>query len=117
MAFNRMGSDMAGMLDKQMEGKINSWAIRWCYNQFKKDMYTVNPAVSKIINIGFTEEATHTKEKFDRFKTVLDAGNATAFNFLTENRLDPEIISQFTKTYSIGTRIKYKLLNSLPFSR
>jgi len=114
-AFNRMGSDMAGMLDKQMNGQINSWAIRWCYNQFKKEMYTVYPAVSKVINIGFTEEATHTKEKFERFKTELDNTGTEVFQFSQNVRLEPNILSQFTKTYSIASRIKYKLLNSLPF--
>ncbi|MFW6016806.1 MAG: glycosyltransferase, partial [bacterium] len=50
--FNRGGSDMKNMLKSQMEGKIDSWAIRWCYNQFKNDSYTIYPVVSKVKNIG-----------------------------------------------------------------
>jgi len=29
---------MANMLDDQMQGKIDSWAIRWCYAQSKLEM-------------------------------------------------------------------------------
>ncbi|MBP3041776.1 sugar transferase, partial [Bacillaceae bacterium Marseille-Q3522] len=51
-AFNLGGSDLAGMLDIQMESRIDSWAIRWCYAQFKCGKFTVYPKESKVINIG-----------------------------------------------------------------
>lgn len=57
--FNRGGRDMANMLDLQMQGKIDSWAIRWCYVQSKLDMLTVCPVVSRIKNIGFDGTGTH----------------------------------------------------------
>lgn len=57
--FNRGGRDMAFMLDLQMEGKIDSWAIRWCYAQYKFDMYTIYPVDSRIKNIGLDGSGTH----------------------------------------------------------
>jgi Glycosyl transferase family 2 len=114
-SFNRMGSDMATMLDKQMRGKINSWAIRWCYHQFRHQLVTVFPAVSKVSNIGFNASATHTKEKFSRFQTTLDQSGNTVFNFSDDLQLNKSVIAQFTRPYSIPMRIKYKLLNA--FSR
>ncbi|WP_010419254.1 glycosyltransferase [Anaerophaga thermohalophila] len=60
--FMRGGSDMPYMLWKQMQGKIDSWAIRLGFDQFKKDKLTVYPTKSKVINIGFGESATHTKK-------------------------------------------------------
>lgn len=57
--FNISGNDMFKMLELQMLGKINSWAIRWCYSQFKQQKYTVYPVISKVKNIGFGEDATH----------------------------------------------------------
>jgi hypothetical protein len=107
-----MGSDMAGMLDRQMRGDINSWAIRWCYHQFKHRWYTVFPATSKIVNIGFNGDATHTKDKFSRFGTELDLSDNTSFIFSDEITLDKKIIARFTKPYSIPERVKYKLLNT-----
>jgi hypothetical protein len=86
--FNKMGSDMVSMLDRQMEGKINSWAIRWCYHQFKNKMYSVHPFESKIDNVGFSPEASNTKEKYNRYKTILDIGTKTHFNFSQDTLLD-----------------------------
>jgi len=111
-----MGTDMTSMLNKQMRGQINSWAIRWCYHQFKNSLFTVYPAKSKIDNIGFNRNATHTKGKFNRFKTELDNNSLinTDFNFSDNLSLNDKIIKQFTKPFTISERIKYKLLNALP---
>jgi hypothetical protein len=111
-AFNKMGSDMCHMLDKQMVGKLNSWAIRWCYHQFKYNLFSVHPFVSKIENIGFgSENSTNTKEVFNRFETVLDKGERIEFNFSSDIKLDKYIIKQFTKPFMISSRVKYKLIN------
>ena len=50
--FNRGGNDMTGMLTDQMQGKIDSWAIRWCFSQSMQDRYTVYPVKSKVLNTG-----------------------------------------------------------------
>ncbi len=109
--FNKMGSEMASMLDRQMTGKINSWAIRWCYYQFKNQLYSVHPFESKIDNVGFSPEASNTKEKYNRYKTALDIGTKTHFNFSNDITLEKDVIKQFIKPFTITSRIKYKLLN------
>lgn len=112
--FNKMGSDISQMLDRQMEGKINSWAIRWCYHQFRNNLFSVHPLVSKVVNIGFnSSDATNTKEKFNRYKTILDVEGKVEFQFSKEYHLDPKIIRQFIKPFTIFSRIKYKLINSI----
>ncbi len=113
--FNRMGSDLSQMLDWQMGGSINSWAILWCYHQFRTGQFTVFPAVSKISNEGFSAAATHTKEKWSRFRTVLDQSGQTKFHFTDRVGLEQKIIRRFTRTYSIPTRIAYKLINMVFF--
>jgi len=57
--LNRGGRDMAAMLDLQMVGKIDSWAIRWCYTQSKLNLFTVYPVRSRIKNIGLDGSGTH----------------------------------------------------------
>jgi hypothetical protein len=112
--FNKMGSDMSDMLDRQMQGKLNSWAIRWCYHQFKTNLFSVHPLVSKIENVGFNSpDASNTKEKFNRYQTKLDNGEKTDFLFSENIVLEPKIIQQFITPFSINTRIKYKILNLL----
>ncbi|HEY4288437.1 MAG TPA: sugar transferase [Puia sp.] len=112
-AFNKMGSDMAGMLDKQMRGELDSWAIRWCYHQFRKNYVTVFPATSKIRNIGFTENASNTTNRFNSFRTDLDESGNQSFEFSKNFSLDKAIIREFTKPYWLSERIKNKVLNAI----
>jgi hypothetical protein len=110
--FNEMGSDMSLMIKRQMEGKLNSWAIRFCFNQFQQQLYSVHPAISKIQNIGLSDElATNTYQKFNRFSSTLDNSGSEEFVFNNEISLDPNVIKQFIKDNSIEARIMNKLLN------
>lgn len=58
--FNLSGKDLSPMLEDQMKGRIDSWAIRWVYSQFKNDKYTVYPVKSFVENIGNDLSGTHT---------------------------------------------------------
>jgi hypothetical protein len=78
-AFNRGGSDLSGMLRNQMEGKINSWSIRFTYHHYKTETCSVYPVISKVKNIGFGKDATHTTN-YNRYQTVLDKGTRTEFH-------------------------------------
>lgn len=102
-AFNQGGSDMYDMLKKQVSGKIDSWAIRWCYHQFKSNTYTLYPVVSKVQNIGFNDMATHT-HVYNRYATPLDEGRQTTFSFPSEVIPDKKLLSQFQSFYSLEMR-------------
>lgn len=59
-AMNRScGSDLYPMLRDQLEGKISSWAVRFCYAHFKYGGYSVNPVRSYLTHIGNDETGTH----------------------------------------------------------
>jgi GR25 family glycosyltransferase involved in LPS biosynthesis len=60
--FQKGGVDLPWMLRNQFRGKINSWAIQWSFYQFKSKGFSVSPRWSKVENIGFGEDATHTKK-------------------------------------------------------
>jgi len=109
-AFKQGGSDLCKMLNDQMTGEINSWAIRFCYAQFKNKALDVYPVRSKVQNIGFSSDATHTGGMEKRFMTKLDKSGKTDFLFSEELVLDPLILRQFRKPFSIFMRLKYKLL-------
>ena len=94
--FNRGGRDMADMLDLQMEGKIDSWAIRWCYAQYKLDMYTIYPVDSRISNIGLDGSGTHSgvSSHYDvNFKH--DNGNCELENV----KINEKILKSFQNHY------------------
>ncbi|WP_346861027.1 sugar transferase [uncultured Draconibacterium sp.] len=105
----QIGSDMPRMLRHQMNGKIDSWAIRWCYHQFLNKSYTIFPTISKVQNIGFGGQATHTI-KGSRFKTTLDKGEQTNFDFNQNCIPDSQIIKEFRRKYSISARAKERFL-------
>lgn len=106
--FNKGGTDMYAMLQKQMNGEIDSWAIRWCYHQFKTQTYTVFPVLSKVRNEGFTSDATHTNVH-NRYQTTLDSGDTLSFRFKDNAELDPIFLSQYQRFYSIYTRLVSKI--------
>lgn len=106
--FMRGGSDLPHMLSNQMKGKIDSWAIRWCFDQFLKNQLTVFPTISKVISIGFNKNATHTKNT-KRFLTSLDKGEKRIFNFDETLLINEDIIKDFKSKFSIWSRIKDKI--------
>ncbi len=50
------------MLEDQITGKNNSWAIRWYASAFVHNMFTLYPRKSLVRNIGFDGSGTHCKE-------------------------------------------------------
>jgi len=104
LRFMRGGSDLPYMLWKQMHGKIDSWAIRWCYNQFKNNLLTVYPAKSKVINIGIGVAATHTK-KTKRFFVLPDQECKVNFKFEDEIELNDQLIKEFKSKFSVIARL------------
>ncbi|MDO1513694.1 glycosyltransferase [Maribacter confluentis] len=108
--FKKGGSDLVRMLRNQMNGKIDSWAIRFCYNQFKSDLKTVFPTISKVSNIGFGEDATHTTGA-TRFRTKLDVGNKRNFHFDKFSKMDKNLVKEFSHFFSSRTIILDKLIS------
>lgn len=107
-AFTRGGSDMPYMLWKQMNGKIDSWAIRWCYFQHKHDLLTVFPSQSKIESIGFGADATHTQNT-NRFDTYLDTEESRSFVFSNNMIPESKLMKEFRRKFSVWNRVKNRL--------
>ncbi|KUP22642.1 glycosyltransferase [Paenibacillus sp. DMB5] len=100
--FNRGGRDMSEMLDSQMKGEIDSWAIRWCYSQSKLNMYTIYPTTSRVRNIGLDGSGTHSGVN-RRFDVLLNTDTTRCeFN-------NPELNSKILKMFKnqFGTRFDY----------
>lgn len=58
------------MLRDQVQGTIDSWAIRWFASAFIDDMLTLYPNVSLVRNIGLDSSGTHCVEE-DYHETIL----------------------------------------------
>ena len=57
--FEKLQKGISRMLKQQMEGKLDSWAVRWCYSLFVNDRLTVYPKISRTQNIGFDGSGVH----------------------------------------------------------
>jgi len=58
--FNLDGAyDYAQMLTMQMQGKVDSWAIRWYLSVFLRDGLVLYPQKSLVANIGFDNSGEH----------------------------------------------------------
>jgi len=110
--LSESGSDLVDMLNRQMNGKMDSWAIRWYYQQSKNNQLTVYPVISKIMNNGFDNEATHTTN-FNRYKTVIDKNDKCVFNFEPTGNKNGYYQKLIQKKFSILTRIIFGTLMSL----
>lgn len=106
--FNKGGEDLTTLLDYQMKGFIDSWAIRFCYAHYKNKAYCLHPTVSKIKNIGLEGSGTHRVVR--KINIVLDDGR-------NENRLpeqiepDKKLLQNFSAYFRIG--LKNKLIGQI----
>lgn len=109
--FNRGGNDLAFMLDRQMKGDIDSWAVRWCYSQSMQNRYTVYPVCSLVENIGCDGSGTHyTSANYNVQPVKFDTMNEYMLEYLC---LDKKICKDFYVYYSGGVleRIKKSLIS------
>lgn len=107
--FNTGGNDLYQMLSRQQAGIIDSWAIRWSFNQYKKNAVTVYPILSKIRNTGFNELSTNTNI-YNKYYTEFDEGDKEEFKFPSKVEVDPFYLKQLQHFYSLKSRIKNRIL-------
>ncbi len=98
--FSNIGFDLLGMLLKQQLGRVDSWAVRWCYAHFKHNALCSYPTISKIIHIGEGGFATNVKSKLKFLETNLDNTDKIDFNFSPEFSITPEILEQYNKLFN-----------------
>lgn len=95
--FNRGGTDLTPMLCEQMEGKRDSWAIRWCFAQSKKEMPSIYPKDSRVVNMGFDGSGSHCLASTE-YETILNYREEDCrFEILD---LDKQLMKEFRDKYS-----------------
>lgn len=63
--MNRGGADMSDMLDMQMKGLIDSWAIRFAYTESMENKLSVFSKNSRVIDCGTDGSGTHYHASID----------------------------------------------------
>ena len=120
--------DYYGMLKRQVEGKNNSWAIRWYASAFLKDKLTLYPTKSLVENVGFDGSGVHSN-KTNFYKPSMASGpikvikievkeNKTARQEVTKyfRSLKPNILKRIYRRIKnlIPVKTKMQILNFLP---
>jgi hypothetical protein len=92
------GYPFTKMLEDQIEGKNDSWAIRWMASAFLKDKLTLYPGVSHVQNIGFDGMGTHTNQADVTYDTSLQQFDIKLEKLpIQENKLMRSRLSIFFK--------------------
>ncbi len=104
--FNRGGNDLYRTLDMERHGRIESWAIRWCYAAFLQQAYTLNPIVSKVQNSGMADSDSHAGWHDHRHHVEL---SSKAIQLEYDLQPNKEIINLFKRHHDLGliSRIGY----------
>ena len=55
---------------RTLSGEIDAWGYRWSFACLINDGLSIIPKINLVENIGFGEEATHTKKKIGRFLRI-----------------------------------------------
>ncbi len=112
--FNRGGSDLTPMLEKQVNNKIDSWAIRWAFTQFLNNGNCIYPVKSLVNNIGTNSSGTNFDRKTTRYNVELDFSDK---EIKVDNmvQINGDIEEQVRKIVRPGifTRIKNYMLSFL----
>lgn len=107
--FNKGGNDLTKMLKNQVQGKIDSWAIRWSYAHFKNDAFCVYPVKSKVQNIGTDSSGLHSITT-NKFYVDLDSSSEIC-EINTNLKPDERILANFRKffKFTLWERIYWRV--------
>lgn len=102
-----LGYHFVRMLREQIEGKNNSWAIRWNASIFVNGKVSLNAGKPLAVNTGFGKGATHCNTP-DLFAVRLYTGNLEP-KLITPATEDPEARNSLRLNYIVRTSYANKL--------
>ena len=108
------GTDLPGMLDAQMAGRIDSWAIRAEYTRFRLGGLTLYPRVPLVRNIGMDGTGRH-NETYDRYGDEIRSSEAVLERpFPDVAYVDRQLAGAFRSVYSLGRRLLGRMRRIVP---
>lgn len=118
--FNRGGDDMSSMLQAQLHGEIDSWAIRWDYHLYKHNAYCLRPVKTLVTNIGFDGTGIHSGTMDTSDYNAPEYHN-TSYSIRLKHNIKPnkQVTRNFhdywgiTQTISMSKRIKRLIKKTL----
>jgi hypothetical protein len=95
------------ILKDQIDGKVDSWAIRWHASMFLQNRYSVYPNISLVANKGFDGSGTHgiTNVYKEDLSTLTFNQNLCEFN--EQDLIGAQIIEEFYGNFKKNQFLKY----------
>ncbi|SDL31917.1 hypothetical protein SAMN05421823_105188 [Catalinimonas alkaloidigena] len=113
--FNYAGDTFSSFLQSYLEGRVNSWQIRWYFYLFKNNGRCVWSAHSKITNIGFDGTGVH-KVRLNWRNQKKQVKSHPVTSFESDMNYNQKLISEF-RTFFPGKSIKSRLSSMLTVLR
>ena len=108
--FDRGGDDLSEMLEDQMAGRVDSWAIRWCYAAFRLGRLNAYPVKSLVTNIGLDDSGVHCGPD-DRLADVLDTSFPGELHLPSDVEIEPRILDDVRLIFArdVVSRVRRKV--------
>ena len=103
------------MLQDNLEGKNDSWAIRWHATNFLLDRYSLCPPKSLVINFGNDGSGTHSRQYWPRL-TEHRFQEVNLHNWKLPTKLPPSRISNFLSLTSFFIPFLGKYLQHIKYA-
>ncbi len=110
--FNKAGgNDLTDMLIRQMDGKIDSWYIIWCFTHYRNSALCVYPTKSMILNIGHDASGVHCGIDQNGLYTHSKLEEINKIDFTSVIKIDKRIMKQFIKAFPGPNHSKLRYIN------
>jgi hypothetical protein len=112
--FDMGGADLTEMLEAQMNGRLDSWAIRWCYSSFRLDMVNVYPVRTLVRNIGLDGSGVHC-DTDERLEDEIDTSFPSELVLPSSLAMDRRIVEEVRRIYAADflSRVRRKLRETI----
>jgi len=112
------GKDLIPMLEKQIKGEVDSWAVFRALNIIENNGFCINPVHSRINNIGFDGSGLHSKIT-NKFDVDLYKGDSENLMFPDEVIVNDKIVKRYRSFYvpSVKKEIRLKIIRMIKFIR
>lgn len=99
------------MLERQRQGRVDSWAIRWYLSIFMRRGLVVHPAASLVENRGFDADATHSTGLLPpHMRATAQPFRVTVF---PEPAVDAAVLSRVRRLLGAEATFHYKVRSKL----
>lgn len=102
------GDDILKMFVDSIYDKNDSWYVRWAYNHFKNNTYSVYPMNSLVENIGFGGDGVHCTG-INAYKYKMDVRWEREFKLEPFRKPGKQLTKSFLNNFSIGHKVMFRV--------